>query len=214
MKHWADPFTTGPLYDRPLYDRLYDRVGQVGFDVALAFFTGGASSSATAAKYLPTFSKALQTVSKALKLGRQKPNKLKRVLEPDGTRDVPNAAKGGGRVLEFAGGRPQVFVDDLSHVTGRAAAARNGAIRASIAEDLPSLRLTHMPEYSPFINTGVAARGVKSFESRGALRNVIVHEELHHRWWSRGILDHHPVGSAKEAKFYETIRRYERMRGW
>ena len=46
---------------------------------------------------------------------------------------------------------------------------------------------------------------MKSFESRAALRNTIVHEELHHRWWSRGIMDHHPAGSAKEARFYETI---------
>ena len=104
-----------------------------------------------------------------------------------------------------------MFLDDLSQVTGKAADAGNRAIQASIAEDLPSLKLTHLSKYNPFINTGVAARGagtqirVKSFESRAALRNTIVHEELHHRWWSRGIMDHHPAGSAKEARFYETI---------
>ncbi|WP_167298589.1 hypothetical protein [Sphingomonas leidyi] len=46
------------------------------------------------------------------------------------------------------------------------------------------------------------------------MRNTIVHEELHHRWRSHGVYDHHPLGSAKEAKFYNTIERYEWMRGW
>lgn len=121
---------------------------------------------------------------------------------------------------EFMGSGTQQFVSDLSHVTGKAAENRNRAIAASISEDLPNLNLTHTPQYNPWISHGVAQReagtqiGRRSFESRAALRNTIVHEELHHRWWKRGILNHHPTGSAREAKFYETIRRYERMRGW
>ncbi|WP_095158530.1 hypothetical protein [Pseudomonas sp. Irchel 3E13] len=53
-----------------------------------------------------------------------------------------------------------------------------------------------------------------NFSSRALLRNVIVHEELHHRWWQRGIIDHHPNGTFKEERFYEKIRRHEQMRGW
>jgi RHS repeat-associated protein len=119
---------------------------------------------------------------------------------------------------ESAGKEPQVFVPDLSHVTGKTAVQRNRAIEAIIAEDFPSLQLTHTPEYSPFIRTGVAQQGAGTqigktqFSSRAELRDVIVHEELHHRWWSRGLLDHHPAGSESEKLFYETINRYKRFR--
>jgi hypothetical protein len=56
--------------------------------------------------------------------------------------------------VEFAGGT-QPFTADLSNVTGKGAAARNRAIKAVINEDFQSLRLTHIPEYSPFIRWGV-----------------------------------------------------------
>ena len=123
--------------------------------------------------------------------------------------------------VEGMGARGQ-FVNNLSHLTGKTAAARNRAIDTVLAEDLSSLRLTHRPQYSPYVPYAMAKDGVgthigpNSFISRAQLRNSIVHEELHHRWWARKtkIYDHHPLGSAKEAKFYETIRRYEKMRGW
>lgn len=124
-----------------------------------------------------------------------------------------------GRAVEFAAGR-QAFTSDLSNVTGKAATARNRAINALIREDLGGVRFTHTPEYSPFIGHGVAMEGTGTqigkqvFSSRAELRNTIIHEELHHRWWSRGVYDHHPAGSAMEIKFYKTIERYERMRGW
>lgn len=122
-------------------------------------------------------------------------------------------------VVEFSGS-PQAFTSDLSHVTGKTAMARNRAISAVINEDLKSLRLTHQPQYSPFMRSGIAARdlgtqiGKNRFFSRSSLRDVIVHEELHHRWWAKGIFDHHPEGSEMEAKFYATLARYRRMRGW
>ncbi|WP_116248542.1 hypothetical protein [Nocardiopsis sp. FIRDI 009] len=48
---------------------------------------------------------------------------------------------------------------------------------------------------------------------------MITHEELHHRWWSRGIdsedQPHHPRGgSGLPSHFYETVRRYRAMSGW
>ena len=123
-------------------------------------------------------------------------------------------------LTEASGGTAQEFVADLSHVTGKGAAARNRAIQAIIKEDFPNLQLTETPEYSPFINHGVAQEGAgtqigkMNFSSREALRRVIVHEELHHRWWAQGLVDHHPVGSASSDLFYETVERYMRMRGW
>lgn len=52
------------------------------------------------------------------------------------------------------------------------------------------------------------------FVSRNELRDTIIHEELHHRWWERGIINHHPTGVDKEKLFYETIKRYKEMIGW
>lgn len=52
------------------------------------------------------------------------------------------------------------------------------------------------------------------FVSREELRDTILHEELHHRWWNRNIVNHHPVGSEKEELLYKTLRGYKKMRGW
>ena len=116
--------------------------------------------------------------------------------------------------------QPQTYTADLSNVTGKGARARNKAIEAIIKEDFPDLKLTYEPEYSPFIRTGVAQRnsgtqiGKNMFSSRADLRDTIIHEELHHRWWQRGIIDHHPLNSSKEEIFYKTLSLYKQMRGW
>ncbi|MEW1659732.1 hypothetical protein [Streptomyces sp. NPDC093707] len=56
---------------------------------------------------------------------------------------------------------------------------------------------------------------VDHFESRGQLRDSLVHEELHHRWWNRGLMNHHPgYGEGTSDRFYATITRYFKMRGW
>ncbi|MFI6447013.1 RHS repeat-associated core domain-containing protein [Kitasatospora sp. NPDC050543] len=115
-----------------------------------------------------------------------------------------------------------VWTADLSVLTGKTAAARNRAIDAVISEDLADLRFTHQPRYSPWVNTGMAMPnegtqiGVKRFSSRNDLRNTLVHEELHHRWFARNVEGkHHPRdGSGHSAKFYGTVDRYMRMRGW
>lgn len=133
--------------------------------------------------------------------------------------DATAVASTGGPAVEFAGGT-QTFVPDLSHVTGRGAAARNRAIDAIIKEDFPDINFTYKPEYSPFISQGVAQEGAGTqigknmFSSRNDLRDTIIHEELHQRWWGRGVYDHHPRGSVMEERFYDTIDRYFRMRGW
>jgi hypothetical protein len=150
-------------------------------------------------------------------LGRILKGRSRKGGEPAGCEDLVNFAR--VKKVEFAGG-PQEYVPDLSHLTGKGAQARNRAIDSIIREDFPSLNFIHKPQYNPFIRTGIAQEGMgtqigkMNFSSRSHLRNVIIHEELHHRWWARGIIDHHPVGSVRELRFYETIRRYERMRGW
>ncbi|MFG1672979.1 RHS repeat-associated core domain-containing protein [Micromonospora sp. NPDC049282] len=135
-------------------------------------------------------------------------------------------ASGGGAgtaAVEFAGKRGGfgAYTEDLSHVTGKTAVSRNRAINAIIKEDFPNLRLTAQPEYSPFVGYGVMRNGggtqigAKSFTRRSQLRNTIVHEELHHRWFARGISGHHPrEGGPMSEKFYGIVARYEGMRGW
>ncbi len=131
---------------------------------------------------------------------------------------------------EFAG-PPQPWTDAaaLEPVTGRTAVANNRAIAAVISEELspvpgvrPGMRLTYTPRYSPYARTGLAMPGEGTqigknvFTSRYELLDTIVHEELHHRWFARGVPsgEHHPLGSPQEAQFYAIIARYKAMRGW
>jgi hypothetical protein len=133
-------------------------------------------------------------------------------------------------LLEYSGGDKQQYVPDLSHIKGKTASARNRAIDAILKEDLSGLSLTHKPRYSPFARTGIAKQnsgthvGKNVFSSRSELIDTIVHEELHHRWWKRGIVDHHPESiklgrsltndeTRKGVEFYATIARYKRMKG-
>ncbi len=124
--------------------------------------------------------------------------------------------------IAFMGKGNWEYVPDLTHVTGKTAASRNRAIGTLIKEDLTNLRLTHQPRYSPFIPRGLAKKdmgtqiGYKSFSSRDDLRRVIVHEELHHRWFNRGIPGpkHHSSDFVPDEKFYRVVERYFRMRGW
>ncbi len=137
-----------------------------------------------------------------------------------GIERLKDSFRSGEIIEEIPSGGPQYYTSDLSQVTGKAAKARQKAIEAILKEDFPDLNLSYKPEYSPFIRTGIAQKntgtqiGKKMFVSRNELRDTIIHEELHHRWWKRGVFDHHPVGTDKEKMFYETIRRYKEMRGW
>jgi len=71
-------------------------------------------------------------------------------------------------------------------------------------------------------NADVAKRGEgaqigrNAFQSRQHLRDTIVHEELHHRWWKKGRNGfHHDLDKfVPNEKFYEVLRRYHRMRGF
>lgn len=152
-----------------------------------------------------------------------------RTFGPDVAGEVGN---GSLTPLAFSGDpQPWTSPEALEVVTGRTAAARNQAIRAVIADDLnaipdvrPGMRLTFLPEYSPYARTGISdiaggtQIGKNVFGSRYELRNTIIHEELHHRWWKRGIptAEHHaPRGVYVPTEhFYDVIHRYEEVRGW
>lgn len=132
--------------------------------------------------------------------------------------------RGAGSGVAYQGDEAgNVWTSDISHVTGKTAKSRNRAIDAMIRRDFPDLKLTHKPQYSPWVNTGIAKNGLgthighKRFSSSIDLRNSIVHEELHHRWFARGIPagTHHPRdGSGHSKRFYATVNRYLSMRGW
>ncbi|OQS08110.1 hypothetical protein B0T37_21905 [Chromobacterium violaceum] len=134
---------------------------------------------------------------------------------------------------EFAGGTNQ-YVNDLSPYTGSRVRNGNRAINAIINEDFPDLSFTYRPSFSPYAETGVTGYapfynpgvqiGYKSLYSRSALRDTIIHEELHNRWrYFNGILEnhHYPGGDLypvdlryRDLKFYATVERYKSMRGW
>jgi RHS repeat-associated protein len=132
--------------------------------------------------------------------------------------------------LEFAGPpQPWTSARALEQVTGRTAEVNNRAISAVIKEELapipgvrPGMRLTYNPQYSPYARTGLAMQGEGTqigknvFTSRFELLDTIIHEELHHRWFDRGIPggQHHPLDSPQEQLFYAIIARYKDMRGW
>ncbi|MEH0544157.1 hypothetical protein QA802_13995 [Streptomyces sp. B21-105] len=88
-------------------------------------------------------------------------------------------------------------------------------------EDFPDLNFTHRPVYSYGVNSGMAMPnvgtqiGFKRFASRALLRTTMVHEELHHRWFARGLTNHHPRdGSGTSERFYGIVDRYMSIRGW
>lgn len=135
--------------------------------------------------------------------------------------EVPRKAK--PNELAYMGRQKQPFVSDLSHVTGKGAKARNRAIESIINSELSGINFIQKPQYSPFVNTGVAMKdvgthiGKSRFSSRIDLINTIVHEELHHRWWRRGIpgyLHHSPDKYVPNERFYNVIDRYMKMKGY
>ena len=90
-----------------------------------------------------------------------------------------------------------------------------------MARDLPGVRFSYTPEYSPFIKKGFGVAqegagtqiGAKAFNSQRQLIDTLVHEELHHRWWQRGIYNHHADAAADEL-FEKIVQRYLRLRGF
>ncbi|MGW1278899.1 RHS repeat-associated core domain-containing protein [Streptomyces tsukubensis] len=134
-----------------------------------------------------------------------------------------SAANHGSDLAYQGTAKGNIWVSDISHVTGKTARARNRAISAIIREDFTSLRFTNTPQYSPWVNTGIANVnggihvGKKRFSSRNDLRLTLVHEELHQRWYARGIPagTHHPRdGSGLSKRFHDITDRYMKMRGW
>jgi hypothetical protein len=118
---------------------------------------------------------------------------------------------------------------DLSHLdkaTGPKRAEidqREKMIDSIMSNELQGLRLTFRPRYNPDLSpsyTGISREGAgiqlgpAAFRSRFELAKTTVHEELHHRWWKRGIRgDHHPVFTLRAQRFYGTVNRYLKLRG-
>ncbi|WP_306357003.1 MULTISPECIES: hypothetical protein [unclassified Nocardia] len=110
----------------------------------------------------------------------------------------------------------------IKHATGSSSRVRQRALNIVVnSSDFSNFGFTFKPVYSPTVYTGMANRtlgtqiGRTRFHSRLELRRTIVHEELHHRWYARGRVNHHPRdGSGTSKLFYDTVNRYLRFRGW
>ena len=136
------------------------------------------------------------------------------------------AASRGGAV-EFSGAtKSSRYASDLRHVTGKTARARNRQINATIKKHLGGVKFKHKARYNPFLESdsprkilyGVALEGAgtqvsrHAFKSKRKLIETLVHEELHHRWWSRGIYNHHK-NPALNKKFERVVARYMKRMG-
>ena len=117
------------------------------------------------------------------------------------------------------------YVPDIaSRTTGRTAEVRNAVIDDIASNELSGVQFTYKPEYNPFLAPlGVAKEGAgsqigpRAFQSaspRTAVAGTLVHAELHHRLWARGIPgDHHTV-PAVHAYFNKVMERFARRKGW
>ncbi|WNG16934.1 RHS repeat-associated core domain-containing protein [Cystobacter fuscus] len=204
--------------------------GEVDYFSPLPFIAGGMAAKMAA----PSVARSLGRLNQALENLRQ-PTTLQWVDSSveDGARgralrarnvvadENIEAAMEGTTAAEASGGvgRNADFVSDLRHVSGRSAQVRNAWIQEILKKDIPNVRMTHVPQYNPFLSPFALAVqrkgtqiGKRSFASRRELIDTIVHEELHHRWWSRGIYGHH--SPALDDKFSATVKRYMRMRGF
>ena len=124
-------------------------------------------------------------------------------------------------LVEFMGAgarRARAFVTEsaLAAASGRTSVVRNAWIAEAIRRYLPNLRFTFRPRFSPYLEpfgVSVYRRGTQlgrlAFASTRELVDTLVHEELHHRWWSRGIKEAHHVGQLA-ARFELTLERYKR----
>ncbi|WP_157770516.1 hypothetical protein [Corallococcus macrosporus] len=54
--------------------------------------------------------------------------------------------------------------------------------------------------------------GRGAFKSQRELIDTLVHEELHHRWFVRGVYGHHK-NPVLDQKFPNVVNSYMRMRG-
>jgi RHS repeat-associated protein len=125
--------------------------------------------------------------------------------------------------VEFQLRRTRDYVPDLaSRTTGRTAQVRNAIIEDIASKELRGVKFTAKAEFSPFLEEmGVSQEGVGSqvgslpFNSanpRTEVAGTMIHEELHQRWWARGMSDHH--GPELNHRFEKTIDRFGKRKGW
>jgi len=125
---------------------------------------------------------------------------------------------------EFSLPKSRLYVPDIaSRTTGQTSKVRNAIIEDISEKELAGVRFTFKPEYNPFLKPlGVAEPGVgsqigpipfNSMNPRQQVAGTMVHEELHQRWWARGIVDRHHEGDLA-AKFNKTMERFAARKGW
>jgi RHS repeat-associated protein len=122
------------------------------------------------------------------------------------------------------------YKTDLSHLDKETGARRleidqrEQMIDSILANELKGVSLTFRPRYNPDLEyMGISRKGVgtqlgpEAFRSRFELSKTMLHEEVHHLWWARGITgirdDHHPPGSLLAREFYGTLNQWLKSLG-
>lgn len=98
------------------------------------------------------------------------------------------------------------------------------AVDEVVAGDLGGVKFTAEPQYDPALTTyGEAVQGnrfvpaqtrvgQRATQSVGHMRETLLHEELHHRLWKRGVPSpHHP---SKDAYLKSVLIRFFKKKGW
>ena len=124
-------------------------------------------------------------------------------------------------VEEFAGAAGRRLTHTLAGRGAPSIQQGQHIVDTTVTEFLPRLKLRARPTYNPALDvpararvlsdgTRVAEIGPRSINS-GYPETVdsLIHEDLHHRWWGRGVPSPHD-----HDRLQEVIERYCRMRGW
>ena len=120
------------------------------------------------------------------------------------------AGSAGRRLTQTLAGRGAPSIQQGQHI-----------VDTAVTEFLPRLKLRAPPRYNPALDLPARARvlsdGTRVTEigprsiNNGYPETVdsLIHEDLHHRWWGRGIPSPHD-----HDRLQEVIERYSRRRGW
>ncbi|MBF6357668.1 hypothetical protein IU449_24490 [Nocardia higoensis] len=200
-----------------------ETLGNASFGIALLFGGGKARGSVDATpSFRPSSARGIPNHSRGRALLHNQHESLRKLGSASETRPVEaknvQHLEHSGHTSRNAWGE----LDQIERATGSSSLARRRALEAILnSPDFNNFRFTHRPVYSPTVYSGMARQntgiqiGRIPFSSRLELRRTIVHEELHHRWFARGRINHHPRdGNGTSKLFYDTVNRYLEFRGW
>jgi hypothetical protein len=126
--------------------------------------------------------------------------------------------------IEFSLPKTRQYLPDATlRATGRTSQVRQAIMEDIAAKELAGVKFTFKTEYNPLLKPmGIAKGGVGSqvgplpfaaSNPRTEVAGTMVHEELHQRWFTRGIPSPHHEGEMGRI-FRSIMRRFGKRKGW